>query len=122
MLDSSTLDLNTSTFTESNFTCPMPWKQVHITTKGDVYPCCLWTGQPMGSLRRSFLDSIWNREGFRGRHGFAWACPVRVAGRRRLQLPRDDDRRRASPQAGRGGVCVLHGGMPVESILIFQKT
>lgn len=60
-----TLDQDTNTFTESNSICPMPWKQVHITTRGEVYPCCLWTGQPMGSIRKAPLGFIWNRLEFR---------------------------------------------------------
>lgn len=58
-------DISTDYLTKSSVVCPMPWKQVHITTRGEVYPCCMWTGKSEGSLRKAPLSLIWNWKGFK---------------------------------------------------------
>lgn len=50
------VDLETSECT----VCPLPWKQVQVSTLGNVSPCCIWTGKPAGNLKEKSLKEIWN--------------------------------------------------------------
>lgn len=45
--------------------CPLPWKQLQVTTTGQVNPCCIWTGVPMGNLHISSFNQIWNGREFK---------------------------------------------------------
>ena len=55
-------DQLTDQITKNQSICPLPWKQVHITTTGQVFPCCMWTGIPLGSLRHVPLGYIWTNK------------------------------------------------------------
>lgn len=46
--------------TQNSTVCPLPWKQVQVSTTGNVSPCCIWTGKPAGNLKSQSLESIWN--------------------------------------------------------------
>jgi MoaA/NifB/PqqE/SkfB family radical SAM enzyme len=39
--------------------CVLPWKELRITYEGDVFACC-WGPTPIGNLRDSPIQEIWN--------------------------------------------------------------
>ncbi len=48
--------------------CFLPWSGVTTRANGDVYPCCSFNdgcAAPLGSLRESTLDEIWNSQRWR---------------------------------------------------------
>lgn len=64
-MDISTEDLLTEQGVRSCTMCPLPWKQLQVTTSGEVNPCCIWTGRPVGNLHKSEFKEIWNSSEFR---------------------------------------------------------
>ncbi len=46
---------------ENSIRCMLPWVELRMTYTGEVHPCC-WSPQPIGSLRKEPLESIWNNE------------------------------------------------------------
>ena len=47
-----------------NKICPIPWIHLNINPSGDVYPCCLMTGENnvIGNLNHQSIDDIWNND------------------------------------------------------------
>jgi radical SAM protein with 4Fe4S-binding SPASM domain len=46
--------------------CMLPWVHLHVWPEGKTYPCCVADGEhPIGDLRSSTLEEIWNGEPMR---------------------------------------------------------
>jgi len=46
-----------------SFKCPLPWRGMHITPKGEFYPCCLsYRSEPFGNTHDNTLKELWNSE------------------------------------------------------------
>jgi radical SAM protein with 4Fe4S-binding SPASM domain len=45
--------------------CLMPWVGMGSDTKGDVFPCCVSWGFPVGNMKATPLSQIWNSSGMR---------------------------------------------------------
>ena len=62
--DISTADrANSKSVAESSrVLCALPWIGLHNQSNGDVFPCCNWTGETLGTLRQSSLPRIMNAE------------------------------------------------------------
>ncbi len=43
--------------------CLLPWTRLHIHQDGTSLPCCLWKGPPLGDVRSSSLEELWNSPG-----------------------------------------------------------
>lgn len=53
-------DVRVDKETQESPICPLPWKQVQVSTLGNVSPCCIWTGKIAGNLNENSLEDIWN--------------------------------------------------------------
>jgi hypothetical protein len=52
--------------TKNNTFCIFPWIHQHITTNGDVLPCCTANYEfPLGNIRQNTIEEIWNDEEYR---------------------------------------------------------
>jgi len=40
--------------------CLLPWTHLQIRTDGRFCPCCDWDGPPLGNIRASSIDELWN--------------------------------------------------------------
>lgn len=46
--------------------CLIPWVHMHVWPEGNTYPCCFFDhDQPIGSMRESTLEELWNSDGLR---------------------------------------------------------
>lgn len=45
---------------EPPLSCFAPWRMVRIRWNGTLHPCDLWGGAPIGDLRASSFEEIWN--------------------------------------------------------------
>ncbi|MDD5629405.1 MAG: SPASM domain-containing protein, partial [Elusimicrobia bacterium] len=46
--------------------CILPWIQMIVETDGRVLPCCVAdVSRPLGNVRRSRLEAVWNSETMR---------------------------------------------------------
>jgi radical SAM protein with 4Fe4S-binding SPASM domain len=46
--------------------CSFPWRQMVLTARGEVLPCCVWDEkQSMGNISSASLTATWNAEPFR---------------------------------------------------------
>jgi radical SAM protein with 4Fe4S-binding SPASM domain len=45
---------------EPKYYCQNVFQQLHITTGGEVRPCCFWTGKTLGRLEERGIDEMWN--------------------------------------------------------------
>jgi len=46
--------------------CIFPWIHQHITTSGDVLPCCTANYKtPLGNVKNNSIEEIWNNENFK---------------------------------------------------------
>ena len=43
----------------SNAFCVMPWVHLHISSNGDMMPCCVAT-KPFGNIGSSKIKDVWN--------------------------------------------------------------
>ena len=52
---------------ETSCYCPLPWVHLHISTIGEVLPCCIseWGQAPLGNINNNSFDEIWNGEEMR---------------------------------------------------------
>lgn len=53
-------------FEKTKAYCTMPWVHLHVSTNGNVFPCCIadWK-QPLGNINIESFDQLWNNEEFR---------------------------------------------------------
>jgi radical SAM protein with 4Fe4S-binding SPASM domain len=52
-------------FIFKNVCCSFPWRQLIITTSGDVLPCCTWVGSlPMGNINDDPISKIWENKNY----------------------------------------------------------
>lgn len=42
--------------------CLLPFIHLETDTVGNVRPCCMWRGEPMGNLNNQSIDEVWNGE------------------------------------------------------------
>lgn len=55
-------------FSRNNTFCMLPWTHIHVSTNGDIFPCCYSTwpanstqpNEPLGKLKESSIENIWN--------------------------------------------------------------
>ena len=45
---------------EPSLSCYAPWRMLRIRWNGTVHPCDLWNSHPIGDLRTSTFEEIWN--------------------------------------------------------------
>mgnify|MGYP001592898619 CR=1 FL=1 len=46
--------------------CILPWTHLNVAPSGNVFPCCVFdSARPIGSVRDSTLDELWNAPGLR---------------------------------------------------------
>ena len=45
--------------------CLLPWTHLHIRTNGLSFPCCAWSGPPLGNVRSSSIAELWNSPGMK---------------------------------------------------------
>lgn len=45
--------------------CIIPWIHTMIETTGDVFPCCVYEGDPMGNIKNSNIVEIWNSKDYK---------------------------------------------------------
>ncbi|MGB8645669.1 MAG: radical SAM protein [Anaerolineae bacterium] len=45
--------------------CYEPWRTAVIHANGEVVPCSLWQGGPMGSLQKDSFVTVWNNDEYR---------------------------------------------------------
>ncbi len=51
---------------DSKTFCIFPWIHQHITTSGDVLPCCTANYKtPLGNIKNNSIEEIWNNENFK---------------------------------------------------------
>jgi len=53
-------------FDKTQSYCTMPWAHLHVSTNGNVLPCCIadWR-QPLGNINTETFDELWNNQEFR---------------------------------------------------------
>lgn len=52
--------------TQSKTFCMLPWLHLHGFPTGEAYPCCMSKAElPVGDLKKSTLQQIWNNDGMR---------------------------------------------------------
>jgi MoaA/NifB/PqqE/SkfB family radical SAM enzyme len=44
--------------------CVIGWYSMVVRTSGEVGPCCILQGKPLGNVYRQSLDEVWNSEGY----------------------------------------------------------
>tara|TARA_R110002074_G_scaffold367746_2_gene542063 strand:+ start:1284 stop:2648 length:1365 start_codon:yes stop_codon:yes gene_type:complete len=52
---------------KTNSYCPWLWNHLHVTTNGQVFPCCLGGGEasPIGNINNESFDDIWTGPEFK---------------------------------------------------------
>lgn len=50
---------------KSKVFCMAPWVSINNNPNGDILPCCVYRGEPMGNLYKESIEDIWNGEKYR---------------------------------------------------------
>ncbi|MFH1307826.1 MAG: radical SAM protein [archaeon] len=56
-------NLNKKIVRESSY-CILPWLGMDILYNGDVFPCCMYEGEPYGNILTDDIKNIWNNKRF----------------------------------------------------------
>ena len=59
------LKKNFSKIVENDSFCILPWTHAHLFPTGKVFPCCVAAIKPVGDLKESRFEDIWNSKLFR---------------------------------------------------------
>ena len=104
--------------------CLLPWTQLYVFSDGSLRPCCDWSGPPLGDLRSSEIDELWNSPGLkvlradmmRGRPvAGCWRCYENE--RSGFLSPRQGNNIGLSRHQGRQRLTAPDGTLPQSSVL-----